>query len=348
MRRQFSLLLLPLAASCGGGGGAEDDGAPPQTVAISPVPVVTPTPTPTTPTSSPPPTPAVPDFVTRSSALYAVQPDVSNCRPGQHTKDIEDQVLRSLNEIRALHRLPPVAYSVPDEPAALSAALMMVANGKLDHMPPATWLCYSDLGATGARTSNLASTNASTLTSFRSNDQYLADFLTETTNGVADGVGHRRWILDPFLNAVAFGRVAVRLAGTNTADAVALKIIGNPGAPPAPEILPKFVAYPFENYPAKFFDTDAVLSFGVVVDPARRSNNTGVDFSKATVEVRQRGSVALQISRVKYDNDGYGLPNNIQFFAAGLQRGLTYDVAISNVIVGGAPMNYAYYFRIVD
>ena len=196
MRRQLSLLLLPLAASCGGGGGSSDGGttAPAQTSASTPTPTPTPTPSPIptptpTPTPSPVSTPTAADFSARASALYALQPDIAGCRPGQHTKDVEDQVLKSVNDIRALHRLPPVTYSVADEPAALSAALMMFANNKLDHMPPATWLCYSELGATGARTSNLAGTTASTFANFRSNDEYLADFVTETTNGSADNVG---------------------------------------------------------------------------------------------------------------------------------------------------------------
>jgi hypothetical protein len=279
--------------------------------------------------------------------MYQVQPDISACKAGQHTAETVNQVLKSVNEIRALHRLPPVGYSVVDEPAAMSAALIMVANSKLDHMPPATSLCFSDPGAAGARASNLANTINPAAISFRSNDDYLSDFLIETRNGVADNVGHRRWMLDPFLNAIAFGRVAGRFNGAGGGDAVALKVIQNSGPAPAPETLPKFVAYPFEEYPAKFFDTNALLSFGLVVDPARKFNNSSVDYSKATIEVRQRASAALPVSKIKYDTEGYGLPNNIQFSVAGLQPGLVYDVTISNVIVGGAASNYSYYFRIV-
>lgn len=280
--------------------------------------------------------------------MYVVQPDIPGCRPGQHTQEVENQVLKSLNDIRALHRLPPVSYSVADEPAALSAALMMVANTKLDHMPPATWLCFSELGALGARTSNLAGGSNSPFLTFRSNDDHLIDFLTEVNNGIADNVGHRRWMLDPFLNAIAYGRVAGHFNGTSGGDAVALKLIGNSGPAPAAESFPKFVAYPFENYPAKLFDTKSLLSFAAIVDPTVKSRNASVDYSKATIEVRQRASAALPISQIKYDSEGYGLPNNLQFFVAGLQPNLMYDVAIGNVMVGGEKVQYSYYFKVVS
>jgi len=63
--------------------------------------------------------------------------------------------------------------------------------------------------------------------------------------------------------------------------------------------------------------------------------------------VQQRGGGAMAVSRIAFDNDGYGLPNNLQFAVAGLQSGVIYDVTIGNVRVGGAATNYSYYFRIV-
>jgi len=278
--------------------------------------------------------------------MYVVQPDIAGCVPGEHSQELQAQLLKSMNDIRALHHLPAVTYSKADEPAALAAALMMAANGALDHMPPATWRCFSDLGALGARTSNLAGGVISPFISFRSNDDYLRDFLTDVNNGIADNVGHRRWMLDPFLTTFAFGRVAGRVNGNDGGDAVALKVIGTSSALPAPSMLPRFVAYPYEEYPERLFAPAALLSFGVIADPTSRFGNAGVDYSKAVIEVRQRASAALPISRIKYDTEGYGLPNNLQFSAAGIKPGVVYDVSISNVMIGGVPSNYAYYFKI--
>ena len=118
-----------------------------------------------------------------------------------------------------------------------------------------------------------------------------------------------------------------------------------PAGPAGP--LPPYVAYPFEDYPARLFDTRALLSFGVVADPASRWANADVSFANATVTVRQRGGGTLAVSRVRSDNDGYGLPNNLQFFVSGLQANVIYDVAIERVSVGGVATNYSYWFRIV-
>ncbi len=55
----------------------------------------------------------------------------------------------------------------------------------------------------------------------------------------------------------------------------------------------------------------------------------------------------MAVSRVRFDNDGYGLPNNIQFAAAGLASNVTYDVTIDRVGVGGTLRTFTYYFRLV-
>ncbi|WP_375251305.1 hypothetical protein, partial [Sphingomonas sp.] len=72
-----------------------------------------------------------------------------------------------------------------------------------------------------------------------------------------------------------------------------------------------------------------------------------VDFSRATIAVKA-GTQTLTVSNVTYDNDGYGLPNNLQFAVAGLQNNVQYDVTITNVIVRGAAQSYSYSFRTVS
>jgi hypothetical protein len=243
--------------------------------------------------------------------------------------------------------LPAVTYSTVDEAPAMSAALIMAANGRLNHFPESSWKCFNEQGALGAKTSNLAGGWFTPSPPFLSNDYYLTSWLTDVNNAVAENVGHRRWMLYPFLRSVGFGRVAGRADSSNYGDASALKVIGNSGAAPDPASVPPFVAYPFEDYPADLWDPQALLSFSVVADPTGSSGNSNVNFSQATVMVRERGGPQLAITRLKHDNEGYGLANNIQFFVAGLRRGATYDVTISNVTVGSAVRNYSYFFRIV-
>ena len=338
MRKPFALLLPSLAAlaACSGGGGSGGSGNPPPIATPAPTPTATASPTPTpAPTASP--TPIGNDFFSRAAALYSAQPDIAACQAGTLHPAVTASVVNSLNTIRALHRLPPVSYSAADEASAQQAALIMAATN---------WTCYSALGSAGAGSSNLYGGYGSGL-SLLSEEQVLAGWMTDVNNLVIDSVGHRRWLIDPFLGSVAYGRVAGRSPTSTRADAAALKVFNLAGPAGPTGTLPDIVAYPYEEYPARFFDTNALLSFSVISNKTSKFGNTNVNFSGATISVRVRGGAALTVSKVAFDNDGYGLPNNLQFAVAGLTANTIYDVAINNVVVAGTPRNYAYYFRIV-
>lgn len=345
-----SLALLPLVAllsACGGGGASGSSTVPVVTTGTAtPTPAPSPTATPA-PAPSPSPTPTATGFTAQAAALYAVQPSIAACQPGQLSTATTNTVLNELNAIRALHRLPPVTYSPTDEAAAQAAALLQAANDALSHTPPTTWKCYTALGATGSSTSNLYGGFGNGLT-LLSEDEVLAGWLTETNNLVADSVGHRRWLLYPFLGSVAYGRVAGASPTQTRGDAAALKVFSNTGSGVANGTLPPYVAYPYQDYPARYFSTSSLLSFGVIASASANSSaNAQVNFANARVTVTQRGGGALTVSKQSYDNQGYGLPNNLQFAVAGLQAGVYYDVTISGVVVGGATQSYSYYFRIV-
>ena len=75
--------------------------------------------------------------------------------------------------------------------------------------------------------------------------------------------------------------------------------------------------------------------------------NATVNYAGATVTVRERGAGTLTVSQIAFDNDGYGLSNNIQWKVAGLKTNTYYDVTIANVVVSGAARSYTYFFRIL-
>lgn len=342
--RGWAISLLPLLAlvACDGGGSGTSG-------SITTPPIGTPGPSPSpssSPITFPTPTPTSGDFFARAAALYTTQPDIASCRQGQLKPEIIANTLQSLNALRALHRLPPATYSAADEPGAQSAALMMAANNALSHTPPPSWRCYTSDGAATAGASNLYGGFGSGL-GLLTDEQVLAGWMTDVNNLVADSVGHRRWLLDPFLGAVAYGRVAGASTTSTRADAAVIKVFdtSGPAGPTGP--LPAFVAYPFENYPARFWDSRALMSFGVISNATNKWGNTNVNFSNATIGVRARGGAALAISQVRFDNDGYGLPNNLQFYAAGVQPDVTYDVTIDRVQVGSTTTSFSYSFRIV-
>lgn len=343
MRRR-SLLLIPLLALASCGGGGSDGGG-----TIVPPPAATPAPTPaptTGPVPFPTPTPVPSDFFAAAAALYATPADIAACRPGVLKPAVTQQVLQILNAVRALHQLPPATYSAVDEPGAQQSALMQAANAQLSHNPPTSWRCYTAAGAAASGSSNLYGGTGPGL-SLATDEQIIAGWLTEVQNIIAENVGHRRWLLDPFLGSVAYGRVAGRYETSSRADAAAIKVFdtAGPAGPTGP--LPDYVAYPFEDYPARLFDTRALLSFGVIANKTSKWANANVDFSNAAITVRQRGGATLTVSRVAYDTQGYGLPNNLQFAVSGLQAGTYYDVTIDRVNVSGAQRSYSYWFRIV-
>ncbi|MDV3457449.1 CAP domain-containing protein [Sphingomonas sp. HF-S4] len=343
MRTQLTLLMIPLLALAACGGSGSDGGGtvvpPPIDSGPTPSPITTPVPFPT-------PAPVPGDFFTAAASLYTTPPDITACQPGLLKPAVTSQVLQILNAVRALHRLPAVAYSAADEPAAQQSALMQAANAQLSHTPPASWRCFTQAGADASASSNLYGGTGAGL-GFYTDEQIIAGWLTEVQNIVAENVGHRRWLLDPFLGSVAYGRVAGRYQTSSRADAAAIKVFdtAGPAGPAGP--LPDFVAYPFEDYPARLFDASALLSFGVISNKTNKWGNTNVDFSNAAITVRARGGATLTVSRVTCDNQGYGLPNNVQFAVSGLQANTIYDVTIERVNVGGTQRSYSYFFRIV-
>jgi uncharacterized protein YkwD len=358
--RGTALALLLMAAACGGGGsgpsGTFSNPTPTPSASTTGAPVATPTPTASaTPTPSaganttpfPTPSPTSSSWAANAAAQFSSAPDVPGCTAGTLNQAVITDALQTLNAIRALHHLPAVTFSATDENAAQQAALMMAANGALNHNPPTTWKCYTAAGAAGAGSSDLYGGTISPYLVWSTTQDYFAGWMTETSNIVANNVGHRRWILDPCLGTVAYGRVSQVLSDGSRTDAAALKVFNNTGSNSYSGTLPPYVAYPYGDYPAKYFDPSALFSFSAIIDTTNLANNANVDFSKATVAVTS-GTTALTVSNISYDNQGYGLPNNIQFAVAGVQSGVSYTVAINGVLVRGTSTNYSYTFRIVS
>jgi len=345
-RRAAQLLLatMPLLSSCGGGEGGEA-GTTGTSVPVVPVPAPAPSPPPTpapapTPTSSPTPTPAN-GFAGQAAALYDVQPDASRCVAGTLKASVRAEMLARVNALRALHGLAAVGYSDAEDDEEAASSLMMAVNRTLSHTPPASWTCHSAGGAKGAGASNLIGGWGNGLP-FPTEDDYLASWLNE---GGSASIGHRRWILDPFLTRISYGRVTFQSANGDRASAGSLRVFSFASAIPAPAAVPGFVAYPVGDYPVRYFRPTDYLSFTAVASSAGTSGaNARVGYASATVTVTGP-SGTLAVSDIAYDNDGYGTANNIQWRVAGLVAGVTYNVRIAGV-TGTPQSSYSYTFRI--
>jgi hypothetical protein len=59
------------------------------------------------------------------------------------------------------------------------------------------------------------------------------------------------------------------------------------------------------------------------------------------------GGSALSVNSILYDNDGFGLANNLRWKADGVKDNETYHVHITNVIVNSIPESYEYDFTLI-
>lgn len=286
------------------------------------------------------------EFATAASALYAARPDTTICRAGTLAAAEKSGALATVNAIRAAHGLSAVTYDAAGDEEVMQISLMSAVNGKLDHAPTNSWSCFTAVGKTGAGNSNLYLGAPSAYLTLASSASILASWLADIDSEAT--LGHRRWMLDPFLKQIAFGRVDAESASGVRTTAAALKVIyNNDGAGP---VTPDYVAYPVGDYKKAYFQGNPIQSFTALADKTSRSANglAKVDYGVATVAVVPRGGKALAVTEVSPDYAGYGVPNVLRFRAAGITAGVVHDVTIANVRVNGVLRSYSYTFRLVD
>ena len=256
----------------------------------------------------------------------------SACDPGVTDPAFRAGVLRRINYYRAVAGVPAgITFSDASNLRAQAAALMMSANNALDHTPPSTWLCYSDLGAEGAGSANLAGGaygwNAISL--------YMKD------PGVNNSfTGHRRWILYPQTQHMGTGDIPYT-SGYMAANA--LVVFDEHMWEPRPPTREEFVAWPPPGY----------VPYPVVY-PRWSFSCPGADCSAAVVSMSSVGS-ALPVS-LSPVVDGFG-ENTLVWISLGLSDGAdwpkpaadtTYTVNIQNVLVDEQARSFTYGVIVFD
>ncbi|WP_111828055.1 CAP domain-containing protein [Acinetobacter colistiniresistens] len=274
-------------------------------------------------------------------------PDINNCYAGKLSAKFRNEFLNELNTVRALHGLPSITYDYAREDEMMQTALILAANNILTHYPEANTNCYSDIGAVGARTSNLEMGVRANIYDNPPADT-IRSLIHDYFNVMANNVGHRLWMLNPFLQKSAYGSVnAPSFRDTRFPYVVgtSIKVVypfNNATTAPL-----GVIAYPYHNYPAKYYMPGSILSISVLTDQKNFFANRNVDYAKATVVVTERSSGAKQkISNIRYEN--IGVPNHIQFNFGDLKLNVIYDVKLSNVLVNGRPKEYSYWFNVND
>ncbi|MDR3202535.1 MAG: CAP domain-containing protein [Bifidobacteriaceae bacterium] len=111
------------------------------------------------------------------------------CDPGVNSPESRAAQIEAINYFRAMAGLGAVTENASATAAGQAAALMMSKNQDLDHYPPSTWGCYTDLGAQAAEVANLA-WSARPDTGGNTVARYIDD-------ADVQDVGHRLWVLYP-------------------------------------------------------------------------------------------------------------------------------------------------------
>ena len=275
-------------------------------------------------------------------------PDINNCYAGKLSAKFRNEFLTEMNTVRALHGLPSITYDYAHEDEMMQTALILAANNILTHYPEPNTDCYSDIGAVGASTSNLEMGVRSIMYDY-SPAESVRNMTHDKLNVVANNVGHRRWIINPFMEKSAYGSVnAPSIKDTQFPYVVGTshKTIYFQKNPTTAKL--GVIAYPYHNYPSKYFMKGAILSVSILIDQNDYWANQNVDYSKAKLVVTERGGGEQKIRDISYDNLGMGIPNNIQFYFDGLKNNIIYDVKLSNVLVNGQPKEYSYWFKVDD
>jgi len=192
---------------------------------------------------------------------------------------------------------------------------MMSANRALSHSPSSSWRCYTRTGADNAGRSNLALAYPK-ITSSGVVGLYMQD-----PGGSNYGVGHRRWLLNPFATSMGSG-------STNTANAIT--VIG-PSSSARPN--PTFVTWPSAGW------------FPNAIEPSGRwsisSGNRSVSFAKSTVAVYRNGA-RISATKLRVEG-GYAQPTMAFNIPASQARSGAYTVVVRGIRAGNRSYAHTYH-----
>ena len=254
--------------------------------------------------------------------------DAASCQAGTESADSLVKGAQAINFYRGLAGLDGISLTASQNTLAQQTALLMEANGQLSHTPDSSWLCYTNQGAQGASTSNL----------FGGAGGFFIDSASKPVKAYMDDagsnnapVGHRRWVLNPSTVTMGMGTTK----GFN-----ALNVIGAPTDHARTN--PTMIGFPNSGYFPQQLEPNGKWSL---------SSDQDVDFSGATVNVRDANGTALAIIPLS-TAVGYG-PNTISFQVQGLSYAsgtseADYTVSVDSMKKNNLPFSYSYTGRLFD
>ncbi len=262
---------------------------------------------------------------TSSDFLYTRLPDIDSCSAGTSSELAQLRQLQALNETRKLHQLPPVLYADDANGETQHAALIQRANNFLSHTPPENALCLNQLGYSGSNSSNLHLGNGNSDPA-----DNIFGFINDALNvsNVA-GVGHRRALLNPFLQLTSYGQVFGASAVKVSDFSISADVDANQ--------IPDFIAAPYLRYPSIFFSAQTSAnqtpwSLSIIEDKSSFWANQYHYFAGSKLSIRQKDTGELMmIEDLHTDTKASGVPNNLSWTVTDWQYDTWYTVTIDNI-----------------
>ena len=281
------------------------------------------------------------------TSLYNRVSDPDRCDPGILADAERQKVLRYINEVRAAHGLSAVVYAAEHDEEAAASALISAANDLLSHQPPTDLRCWTEAGFRGSGAGNLGwASRFDQQPEMAFSSEHMVD-LWWTDDGTAS-VGHRRWMLNPFLTRIAFGRVDKAMTANESAvTAATLWVINDEDAEPrSTPVTVDFVAYPFEQTPSRRFSAGtSELSFTVIGDKTNVFGNQNINLSLANIRITDPSGNTLAVTDLRRLHDGSGVPNAL-VWRSPVEQGVRYDVVVTGISIGGEGKRYDYGFEV--
>jgi uncharacterized repeat protein (TIGR02543 family) len=266
------------------------------------------------------------------STGYLTNPSTTNpYAPGSLTQSSLDSALGMINQVRYIAGLDPITLDSAYNEQMQAASLVMAANNTLSHDPAQPAGMDNDLytlGYSGAGSANIAWGYA-TLGS-----AIINGWMEDGDPDNIAAMGHRRWILNPRMGKIGFGKVGAFTAmkSFDTSNAAASQT---------------GVAWPAQNMPIEFFASyyPWTISMGSTVNAAavtvtlkRQSDNRTWSFSQTNTAD----------GYFNVNNQGYGAsgcivfrPNSITY-----SEGDVFEVTITGL---SSPVSYTVnFFSIVE
>lgn len=304
-----------------------------------------------------------------NGCIYTALPAAETCEAGVLAPEWEARALAQVNRARLQAGLPEVTLAQDDGGPLQACTLINALLGQTTSDPPEGSACWSAAAAEACRGSNLTTLGFRVASadpdlvhrSLQIPETFVDSWLVDDDSG-GDGVptlGHRRWLLDPFLGPTQFAMgyaVSTDASGVLVRQVGALRVVTE--SPTAELVLEHpYVAWPVGETPAAWMALDGWLLVSVVVSTQEPAASAAVDFRGVTVRLTRDGAAVPLATRadgaVDLRTTGagqgpvHGLPNHLQFRPAEpLVMDADYRVTVEGIAGAGAPTTISYGFRV--